>query len=55
MNYFEELKRIADKTEDQKDKDILMSAAIQLLPGPEPRFQDGGEIPGWGYYSRKVY
>ena len=37
INYFEELIRISKTVEDMRDKEILITAAIKLIPTPEPR------------------
>lgn len=43
MNFYEELMRIADKTEDANDRSILYAAAIQLQP-IEHEFDTGWQL-----------
>ena len=53
MDYMKELMRIADKTKDKKDAEILRAAACQLAPMEKPKTEELTKIPGWGYqYSR---
>ena len=42
MNFYEEIMRIADKTEDKKDRGILIAAAVKLCRGFKER-------PDWDY------
>lgn len=55
MNFFEELMRIADKQQDEKDADILRAAAFKHVPGPPPLYERTEVIPGWGYYTARLY
>ena len=55
MNFYEELIRIAELLEDESDRAILYSAAMQFAPGPEPTMQKtekvGNLISHWWYYG----
>lgn len=55
MDYMKELMRIAEKTEDKKDAEILVAAACQLAPMVKPKTEQLTEIPGWGYQYSRLY
>ena len=53
MNLHTELMRIAETVDRKEDKEILMAAAIKLLPMPEPKSEHLTKVDGFGYcYSR---
>jgi len=54
MNFFKELMRIAEQTTGD-DAAILRSAAILLLPKPDPQSKTLHKIPGWGYLYTEIH
>ena len=55
MDYFFELIRIAESMENEKDKAILIGAAVKLIDKPEPKIDEWKTIPGFGYHNIKQY
>jgi len=55
MDYMKELMRIADKTEDKKDAEILRTAAFRLAPMEKPKTEELTKIPRWGYQYSRLY
>ena len=55
MDYFAELMRIAEETENDNDQKILIQAAVKLIDKPEPKIDEWKTIPGFGYHNIKQY
>ena len=55
VDYSRELIRIAGKTDDEKDADILRAAAFKLAPQVEPKLEKLERIPGFGPVYMKWY